>query len=52
MPMEGSINQNTLNYGGTTINLYASDGQDIDELAYRIQDIINNDIEQKEGAFA
>lgn len=52
MPMEGSINQNTLNYGGTTINLFASDGQDIDELAYRIQEIINNDIEQKEGAFA
>lgn len=52
MPMEGSINQNTMNYGGTTINVYGAEGQDVDELAYQIQNIINNDIEQKGAVFA
>lgn len=52
VPMEGTINQNTMNYGGTTINVYGSEGQDVEELAYQIQNIINNDIEQKGAVFA
>lgn len=52
LPMEGTINQNTMNYGGTTINVYGAEGQDIDELANEIQNIINNDIEQKGAVFA
>lgn len=52
MPMNGSVNQNTLNYGGTTINVYGAEGQDVNELAQTIQDIINNDVEQKGAVFA
>lgn len=42
----------TMNYGGTTINVYGTEGQDVRELAEIVMDRINMDISKKEAVFA
>lgn len=45
-------NNNTANYAGTTINVYAQPGQDVRELAVLISEELANDYEGKRAVFA
>lgn len=43
---------NTLNYGGTTINVYGAEGQSVDDLAEIIQSKLDADVRRKAMVFA
>ena len=43
---------NTTNYGGVTIPIYAAAGQDVNAIAAAVEDILLNQVNRQEGAFA
>ena len=43
---------NTTNLGGVTIPVYAAAGQDVNEIAAAVEDILMVQINRTEGAFA
>lgn len=47
-----STTNNTTNYGGVTIPIYAAAGQDVDAIAAAVEDILLNQVNRQEGAFA
>lgn len=40
------------NFGGTTINVYGAPGQDVRELAGLVADVIENEVQRKQGVFS
>ena len=47
-----TANSTTMNYGGTTINVYGAQGQDVNELADIVMSRIDAEITKKEAVFA
>lgn len=47
-----TANNTTMNYGGTTINVYGAQGQDVNELADIVMSRIDAEITKKEAVFA
>ena len=47
-----STTNNTTNYGGVTIPIYAAAGQDVDAIAAAVEDILLNQVNRQEGTFA
>lgn len=46
-----SIANKTLNYGGVSVNVYASDGQSAEEIAEDVAYILQNKVERKEAVY-
>ena len=46
-----STTNNTTNLGGTTINVYAHEGQDVHDLAHEVMDLIQEESDRKAAAF-
>lgn len=42
---------NTANFGNTTVNVYAREGQDVHEIAEEVVDILGNDVARKAAIF-
>lgn len=45
-------NSTAYNYGGVTIPIYAAPGQDVNTIAAAVEDILLNQVNKQEGAFA
>lgn len=48
----GAVQGNATYMGGVTFNIQASDGMDVEELAYRINDILTNEMYRRGAAYA
>ena len=52
MPLNQSVNNTTLSYGGNTIIINAAPGMDVEALADAVQERINDEVMQREAAYA
>ena len=52
MPLNSSINNTTMNYGGISIVVNAAPGMDVEALADAVQERINDEVMQREAAYA
>lgn len=52
IPSGGNTSITNRNYGGNVINVYATPGQNVRELAHEIADIIQGDVESEANAWA
>lgn len=50
--IQGAVASAGANYGGVTINVYPTPGQDAKEIAREVADILNGDIEKERAAWA